>query len=175
MRLSWQQKAAMWSEWGSASSREMFRGVLHSTVGEGRNSQGDNHLALKRTARMEAASREQVRRFQQHSSSLPAVPTRYLEQLKRPKHRFLWERRKKKVLCFQTPPPRGQVLTLCRFTGLASLWGLQTVRNAQKVGVRTSEPGSATLKEPFCRWLARTQLSTSIGGGYVRGQPRPGS
>lgn len=41
------------------------------------------------TLRQHAASQEQVRRFQQHSRSLPAVPTRYLEQPRRPKHRFL--------------------------------------------------------------------------------------
>lgn len=87
----------MLSEWGSASSRVMFSGVLHSTGGEGGNSQGGTGiLGLKRAAGVDAASQEQVRRFQQHSSSLPAAPTRYLEQLKRPKHRFLWERRRKK-------------------------------------------------------------------------------
>lgn len=46
-------------------------------------------FGLKLTLKMDAASQEQVRRFQQHSRSLPAVPTRYLEQPKRPKHRFL--------------------------------------------------------------------------------------
>lgn len=48
VHLSWQQKAAMWSEWGSASSRVMFTDVLHSTVGEDRIQSGThqhNHAA----------------------------------------------------------------------------------------------------------------------------------
>lgn len=44
---------------------------------------------LKHAAAAGGGSQEQVRRFQQHSSSPLVEPTRYLEQLERPKHRFL--------------------------------------------------------------------------------------
>lgn len=90
----------MLSEWGSASSRVMLTDVLHSTVGE--DSKQSRKVQHKETPaqKMDASSHEQVRRFQQHSSSLPAVPTRYLEQLERPKHRFLAGDRKTKAPCF---------------------------------------------------------------------------
>lgn len=49
----------------------------------------------------DAILHEQVRRFQQQSRLLSVVPSRYLEQLSRPKQRFLVEETKKKSLfCF---------------------------------------------------------------------------
>lgn len=76
-----------------------------------------------------------MRRFQQHSRSLPAVPTRYLEQLKRPKHRFLTEEREKKAFLFQMDPERKQLLTLCILHRIntRALWELQHLEALSQV------------------------------------------
>lgn len=76
----------------------------------------------------DAILQEQVRRFQQQSRLLSVVPSRYLEQLSRPKQRFLVEEtKKKKSLLFScdykesqvqpAPPPSPSHCTY--FTGLA--------------------------------------------------------
>lgn len=78
----------------------------------------------------DATSQEQVRRFQQHSRLLPAVPTRYLEQLERPKHRFLTEEGEKKAFLFKIHPQSERFLTLYIFhrISIGVLWELQMVQ-----------------------------------------------
>lgn len=58
----------------------------------------------------DAILQEQVRRFQQQSRLLSVVPSRYLEQLSRPKQRFLVEEtKKKKSLLFSCDYKESQV------------------------------------------------------------------
>lgn len=89
----------MFSVRGSPSSKLMSIEVLHSTAGGDGTQEEEVELDVYKTNSVQSHSaasffphiHEQVRRFQQQSRWSSVVPNRYLEQLSRPKQRFLVE------------------------------------------------------------------------------------